>query len=283
MGIAALQQLAVKHEPVIRAVAARYGAKVEGAVDDLLSWEAATSKPPAPPPWLDPQKLPPVLLRASEARLPAKAVQHLASLLALCEPRQPHDRLDEVKQACTPDSLARFAWGLFQTWLSEGAVSSHDWAMTALGHLADDDAARQLAPLIRAWPGESAHARAVKGLDVLAQIGSDVALMLLDAIAEKVKFKGLQEKARQKISEVAEDRGLSREQLADRIAPTLDLDPDGSRKLSFGPRSFRVGFDENLVPFVIDESGKRAPDLPKPRASDDTERAAEAIQLWKAL
>jgi len=44
---------------------------------------------------------------------------------------------------------------------------------------------RRLTPMIRAWPGESAHARAVIGLDVLAAIGSDVALMHLHGIAQK--------------------------------------------------------------------------------------------------
>jgi len=41
----------------------------------------------------------------------------------------------------------------------------------------------------------------VKGLEVLATIGSDVALMHLDRIAQKVKFKGLQEKARAKMQQ----------------------------------------------------------------------------------
>jgi predicted DNA-binding WGR domain protein len=283
VALPALQRVAAKNESVVREVAARHGAKVEASLDALLSAETATPKPPPTPEWFDPARLPPVLLREGEGRLPTRAVGHLGTLLSLCDPREGHDRLDEVEAACTPDSLARFAWGLFQTWLASGGVGKEDWALSALGHFGDDDTARRLAPLIRVWPGESAHARAVKGLDVLARIGSDIALMLLDSIAEKVKFKGLQDKARLKITEVAEERGLSREQLADRIAPTLDLDPNGSRVLSFGPRSFRVGFDEHLVPFVLDESGKRSADLPKPKAADDATVAAESVQTWKAL
>ncbi|HSO40882.1 MAG TPA: DUF4132 domain-containing protein, partial [Labilithrix sp.] len=279
----ALQVLAQgEREATVRAVAARYGEAASQALDPLLSLDLDPKKIPVLPAWLAADKLPPVLLRGSEHRLPGAAVGHLATLLALCDPRQAHDRLDEVKSACTPDSLARFAWGLFQTWLSEGAEAKQAWAFTAVGHLGGDDAARRLAPLVRAWPGESAHARAVKGLDVLAQIGSDVALMHLDGIAEKVKFKGLQENAREKIEEVAKERALTRDELADRIAPTLDLDETGSRVLSFGTRSFRVGFDEHLAPFVTDEAGKRS-DLPKPRASDDAEVAAASVQAWKTL
>lgn len=61
-----------------------------------------------------------------------------------------------------------------------------NWAFTSLGILGNDDTARKLTPLIRAWPGESQHKRAVSGLDVLADIGSDVALMLLNGIAKRL-------------------------------------------------------------------------------------------------
>ena len=146
----------------------------------------------------------------------------------------------------------------------------------------DDECARRLAPRIREWPGEAAHTRAVKGLDVLAAIGSDIALMHLDAIATKVKFKGLQDKARERISAVAEARGLTRDELADRLVPDLDLDEDGSRVLSFGTRTFTVGWDEHLTPFVR-EAGARIKDLPKPAKTDDAAQAKAATAAWKAL
>ena len=47
--------------------------------------------------------------------------------------------------------------------------------------------------MIRLWPGENGHQRAVAGLDVLAEIGGDTALMHLYGISQKVKFKALKE------------------------------------------------------------------------------------------
>jgi hypothetical protein len=138
--------------------------------------------------------------------------------------------------------------------------------------------------MIRAWPGESAHARAVVGLDVLAAIGSDVALMHLHGIAQKLKFKGLQEKAREKIDAVAEARGLTAYELADRLVPDLGLDEDtGTLTLDYGPRQFVVGFDEQLKPFVRDAAGKRMGDPPKPGKADDAEKAGPALDQYKAL
>ncbi len=155
--------------------------------------------------------------------------------------------------------------------------------MQQLGTLGGDEVARKLTPMIRVWPGENLQARAVSGLDVLARIGTDLALMHLNGVAQKVKFKGLQEKAREKMDEVAQNRGLSADELADRLVPDLDLDPDGSRTLDFGSRQFRVSFDEALKPVVVDGNGKTLTDLPKSNKSDDAAKAKEAETAWKAL
>ena len=152
-----------------------------------------------------------------------------------------------MKAATTPKSLADFAWDLFSAWLAEGAPSKDGFAMRGVGWIGDDECARQLTRLIRKWPGEAAHARAVTGLDVLVDIGSDVALMNLNGIAEKLKFKGLQEKAREKIAQLAEARDLTPEELSDRLAPDLDLDERGGLDLVFGERKFRASFDLSLI------------------------------------
>ena len=191
--------------------------------------------------------------------------------------------LDQVRQACTPASLNAFAWDLFLAWHDRGGNPDTKWAFTALGVFGGDDSARKLTPMIRAWPGEKLHARAVIGLDVLAAIGTDTALMLLNGIALKLKFKALQDSAREKIREIADARGLTPDELEDRLAPTLGLDEQGSLLLDFGARQFRVGFDEALKPYVRDADGVRLADLPKPNKSDDAALAAAAVEAYKLL
>ncbi len=118
---------------------------------------------------------------------------------------------------------------------------------------------------------------------MLARIGSDVALMHLNRIALKVKFRALQARASEKIEDIAEARGLTRDELEDRLAPDLGLDSDGSMQLDFGPRTFTVGFDEQLRPFVSDAQGSRLKDLPKPNKADDQTRARAAGERWSLL
>ncbi|MEG9972819.1 DUF4132 domain-containing protein, partial [Escherichia coli] len=230
-----------------------------------------------PPLWTRPK------LKNSSKVLPDSALQHLGEMLRFPQEEALYPGLLQVKDACTADSLAEFAWDLFTAWLTAGAPSKESWAFTALGVLGNDDTARKLTPLIRAWPGESQHKRATVGLDILAAIGSDIALMQLNGIAQKLKFKALQERAKEKIAGIAESRELTVAELEDRLAPDLGLDDNGSLLLDFGSRQFTVSFDETLKPFVRDVSGSRLKDLPKPNKSDDESQANDAVNRYKLL
>jgi hypothetical protein len=267
----------------VDAAASRLGDAAARALGELLDAPAdeVPDRIPALPAFFDPAAF--ARPRASGKALPLDAVRVLGTMLALSPLERPLVALAEVKAACDPGSLAEFAWDLFQAWLVAGGPSKEVWAFHAIGHLGDDETARRLTPLVRAWPGESLHARAVTGLDVLAAIGTDVALMHLHGISQKLKFKGLKERAREKIQAIAAARGLTPEELADRLVPDLGLDAAGTMRLDFGPRAFAVTFDETLKPVVVEDGGKRLADLPKPNRSDDPEMSARAVEVWKAL
>ncbi len=282
---AALRTIAGVHRKEVDAAAARYGKAAADAITALLDApsDEIPDKISALPAFADPSALPRPRLLGGKKALPASGLRALLTLLQLSTLEEPISMLEGVAAAFEPKSLAELAWELFQAWLTGGAASKENWAFTALGLIGDDECARRITPLIRAWPGESQHARAVTGLDVLASIGTDVALMHLHGIAQKLKFKGLQEKAREKIQVIADSRGLTADELADRLVPDLGLDDSGSLALDFGPRQFTVTFDESLKPMVRDAAGKISPDLPKPGKSDDAEKSTAAVETWKAL
>ncbi|UOD30606.1 DUF4132 domain-containing protein [Massilia violaceinigra] len=284
----ALRLLAANgHEAMLIAVAGRYAQEAVNAAmramldeDPLDRFPSKIAALPAfwmPRSWARPH------LAANGKPLPDEVLDLIGVMLRFPHADGVYAGIDQVRQACTPDSLSRFAWDLFSAWSDAGGDARNNWAFTALGLFGGDDCARKLTPLIRAWPGESQSARAIAGLDILATIGTDLALMLLNGIAQKVKFKALQENARDKIAQIAEARNLSTDELEDRLAPDLGLDGDGALLLDFGPRQFRVGFDETLKPCVRDASGLRLADLPKPNKSDDAVLSAAATERFKAL
>jgi predicted DNA-binding WGR domain protein len=278
--------LANGFEAEARAAAAAHGDATTQALQALIDADPLLVLPariPKLPPFFVAPALHRPVLRGGGGALDSAAIEHLGTMLAISELDAPYAGLAIVREVCTPESLAAFAWSLFEAWWGQGAPSKEAWAFRALGLLGNDDTARRLTPLIRDWPSEGQHQRAVAGLDVLAAIGSDVALMHLHGIASKAKNKPLQARAQEKVATVAEARDLTPTELADRLVPDLGLDDDGTLRLDFGARAFSVAFDETLKPFVRDAQGVRLKDLPKPLKSDDAALAEAATERYKQM
>jgi predicted DNA-binding WGR domain protein len=239
---------------------------------------AKTGKSPA---WSDASQLPP--LAVSGKQLKPEHVEIVLGALRASPLAERLPILTALREHGEPATLDAFAWKLFELWLGEGAPSKEKWALHAIGFLGSDACALKLAPMVRVWPGESQHARAVVGLECLRAIGSDVALMQLNGIAQKLKFKGLKNKAQELMEAIAKDRGMTRPELEDRIVPDCDLDEKGSRVFDFGPRQFSFALGPDMKPMLRDAAGKLVGDLPKPGAKDDAEKASDAVATWKLM
>ncbi|MFE9852089.1 DUF4132 domain-containing protein [Streptomyces sp. NPDC005576] len=283
---ALLQIAAVHGERTVREAAVRYGAEAVRSVEALLVSDplerALPEKLPVLPNWAEPALLPQLLTPTGEA-LPAEVVRNALTMFALSRPGEVYPGVAALREATAPASLAEFAWAVFEQWLDARLPARESWALYVLGEVGDDETVRRLTPVVRAWPGEGAHHRAVEGLDVLAAIGSETALMQLHGIGQRVKFKALKTRAQEKIAEVAAVLGLTAEQLSDRLVPDFGLDADGSTVVDYGPRRFTVGFDERLAPYVLDGTGRRRRDLPAPAARDDGDLASEGRKRFLAL
>jgi hypothetical protein len=285
-------QLALLHiagnesaEAVVEA-ARVHGDRAAAAIADLMTADPLDLVPLRAPTiggWADPALLPQILTVRRDRALPSGATRNLLLTLALEHPGGARPDLADVERACDPESLAAFSWAVFERWEAAGHPARDGWALTQLGLLGGDEAARRLTPLIRAWPGQSRHRNAAAGLDVLAEIGTDVALLHLHGISQKLRFTALKERARQKIDQIAGGLGLTEDELADRLVPDLGLDAAGTLVLDYGPRRFTVGFDEQLRPYVLDDAGRPRKALPKPGAKDDPDLAPAAHKRFAAL
>jgi len=233
------------------------------------------------PAWASAATLPPLLV--GDRRLNDEQVSLLLQVLAATPITTRHPLFTAVREHVDEQSRDAFAWKAFLHWQDDGGPPAQKWAMGTIGHLGSDGCVLKLTPLIRVWPGESQHARAVFGLECLRAIGSNVALMQLSAIAQKLKFKGLKSKAEQFVAEIAKEKGLTRAELEDRVIPDCGLDENGRREFSFGPRSFSFLLGSDLKAMVRDGEGKVRPDLPKPGSRDDEAIANASVAAWKLL
>ncbi|MBE1537275.1 DUF4132 domain-containing protein [Actinomadura algeriensis] len=283
---AALRLIADRHGPDAVVEAARvHGDRAAASITTVTVADPLDVLPKEVPDtgWADPRVLPQILLRDRAHALPDDAVRHVVTMLAMSKPDAPYPGVHVVRDLCDPESLAGFGWALFRHWEFTGAPLTEKWAISQLGLTGDDDTVRRLTPVIRAWPGDNGHSKAVVGLDVLTAIGTDTALMHLNSIAQRVKYQGIKGQAQARIEELAADLGLSCEQLADRLVPDFGLDASGTLTLDYGPRRFVIGFDEHLRPTIADEDGKVRKSLPKPGAKDDPELAPAASKRFAAL
>ena len=283
----ALRYLVAKHGPeTVREAAVRYGDEATAAIRPIVDADPLAPvgvKIPKLGGWAAPALLPQVLVAGGQRALPQEAVEHLITVLALATPEYPYAGIEVVAKACDRESLSRFSLTLFEQWLNAGAPTAEVWALTQLVHFADDHTVRTLAPLVAKWPGESQHHRAVKGLKVLGEVGTETAMRAIQTIAEKAKFDAIRWEANEQIKRIAEKLGLTTEQLADRLLPDFGLGDQAAMVLDYGPRTFTVRFDEQLKPYVADEAGKPRKTLPKPGVKDDERVAGEAYQRFTAL
>ncbi|RSN63894.1 DUF4132 domain-containing protein [Actinomadura sp. WAC 06369] len=253
-----------------------HGEAAAGAVAELVAagGPVVPVKEPRIPRWLDAASLPRPATAAGA--LDDAAFGNLVKLLMLPEPD-----LDGVRAACT--GLPELAWAVFEAWRAADEPNGHGWVLTRLGDLGDDGTARSAAPLVREWTAARKRAKADRVVEVLARIGTDAALEQLNLMTRRSFPGGAREDARLALLDAARRRGLTEGQLADRLVPDLGLGPDGTLTLDYGPRRFTVGFDEQLKPYVTDESGKLRKTLPKPGAKDDPELAPAAHRRFAAL
>ncbi len=188
-----------------------------------------------------------------------------------------------LKKHISEKQLDDFVWSLFNLWLYEGHPVDEDWMMMAMGLLGQNSIARKLEPLIRKWPGESQNQRALKGLTILEAIGTDTSLILLNGIANKVKFPAIKREAGVVITSIAKKKGLLPEELDDRLIPDCGLEKDGTHVFDFGSRSFTFSLNKDFKPVIKNQNGKILTTLPKPSNNDDGEAATKALNEWKII
>ncbi len=172
--------------------------EAKGIKKKLPTWASATSLPP---------------LIVDDRKLNDQQLNCVLSVLAATPVGEKQPLLQGLRTHVDKLGRDEFAWKLFQLWTEDGCPSKEKWAMGCIGHLGDDRCVIKLTPMVRGWPGESQHQRAVFGLECLRAIGSSVALMQLSGIAQKLKFKGLKSKAEEFVEAIAKEKGLTRDEL----------------------------------------------------------------------
>ena len=188
-----------------------------------------------------------------------------------------------IAQGLDTDDLAALAAEVYERWLAAGAQSKTKWVLAFAAAFGGPSMTPRLRQAIHDWPQHSRGAIACEAVTALALSPDPAALLEVDAIARKFKFRQVKTAAAAALENAAKELGITAEELADRIVPDLGFAADGTRVFDYGPRRFTVRLTPMLEMSITNDAGKPVKNLPAPGKTDDPEKAAAAYEAFKAV
>lgn len=172
---------------------------------------------------------------------------------------------------------------LFERWMGAGAEAKKKWVLYAASIHGGETIIPTLHTQIQEWPKVSRGAMAAEAVKALALNGSPTALLLVDQISRKFKFRQVKSAAGEALSCAAEQLGITKAELEDRIVPNLGFNEQVEQVFDYGTRKFKVLLTPALELEVYDENGKKLKNLPAPGKKDEPEMAKAANNAYKLL
>ncbi len=211
---------------------------------------------------------------------------YLAAILAAyADMRIPGVSADASRLAAVLDQgeLAACMDQLFGKWLETGAEAKKKWVLYAVSIHGGSGIIRSLYHQIQEWPQNARGAMAAEAVKALALNGDSEALLLVDQISRKFKFRQVKAAAGEALSYAAEQLGISRAELEDKIVPNLGFDEKMEQTFDYGTRTFRVVLSPSLELDIFDENEKKLKNLPAPGKRDEEEKAKAAYESFKQM
>lgn len=181
------------------------------------------------------------------------------------------------------EELAVYVNELFDKWMEAGAEAKKRWVLYAASIHGEAEIIAKLQRQIQEWPQHSRGAIAAEAVQALSLNPLPQALLIVDGMSRKFKFKQIKAAAGKALEFAASQLGISREELADRIVPDFGFDKNMERVFDYGERHFTVTITPALEIEVYDGAGKKLKNMPAPGKRDEEEKAAAAYEDFKQM
>ncbi len=218
--------------------------------------------PPAK--WLAVKKLPPAKLKSGKP-LDTDALLYLLHRQSRVKDIRADLEARPLYALIDRETSGDLALAVLQSWQGAGADSEHRWALAFAALLGDDRLVPLLTRQIRDWAEAARGKLSEYAVQALALLGSDTALLAVDALAIRYrsKFKNIGKAATEAFAEAAAARGLTPEELGDRVVPWLGFEPGKPRIIPCGKTQVevRLGSDFKFA-FRDATTGKKVAKLP---------------------
>ncbi|MBV8656574.1 MAG: SEL1-like repeat protein [Burkholderiales bacterium] len=197
-------------------------------------------------------------------------------------PQPTGNRYDEYYRQAHEDMVARWG-GLsveqitamvlpgYQRQLVGSAIGSKGLLAIAAACCAERAAAPVGRYLKEYYGTRAAHGKAL--IAMLAWIEHPSAIQLMLSVGNRFRTKSIQEEATKQAEALAERKGWTMAELADRTIPSGGFDESGALELSYGERTFRAKLLPDFKIELYNPDGKKIAALPEPRGDDDADMA----------
>lgn len=172
---------------------------------------------------------------------------------------------------------------LFDKWLGTGAEAKKKWVLYAASIHGGSIIVPKLLRQIQEWPVNSRGAIAAEAVKALALNSTQEALLNVDQISRKFKFKQVKAAAGDALEYAAKEMGITKQELEDRIVPNLGFGASLKQVFDYGERKFDVYLSASLELEVFDEKEKKLKNLPAPGKRDDPEKSKAAHEQYKQM
>lgn len=233
--------------------------------------------------WLLESPLPAIRLTGEDQ----PAADHLfhAILVAYCELGRigKSDAAAQISEKMDARDLEMAADEIYERWIEAGAPAKQKWILAFAAVYGGERVCRKLIRAIHDWPQNSRGAIACDGVKALTLSPVPEALLAVDAISRKFKFRQVRTAAAEALDSAAQELGITVEELADRIVPDLGFDEAGKRVFDYGKRSFLVRLTPSLELEIMTDAGKPLKNLPAPGKTDEEQQANDAYEQFKTM
>ncbi len=215
--------------------------------------------------WLPEQTLPALKWTDGE-RLSIRDIRYMLYRQSRAKETRPDPEAAAVYRLLDRSNAGPFAAAVLTAFLKSKQDASDHWALSIAGVLGDDSLVPALAPQVRTWVENSRGKMAERAVQALALLGTDSALLAVDAFAIRYrsKMKNVGRAAAESFAQAAERMGITPDELGDRVVPWLCFSPDKPRHIDAGQAQYevRIGPDFKLR-YHDAKKGKTAKSLPK--------------------
>ena len=174
---------------------------------------------------------------------------------------------DQATQLLLPRELAVLA----------GSAVDSKGVLAVASALGGPELAPRVLAYLKRWRGHRLHqGKAMLGMLVGTELPAAVQVVL--TVSQRFRPKGLQDEAGALVQRLAEQRGWTLDDLADRTVPRSGFDDDGRLELDYGTRSFILQLRDDLtIGIAAAESGASLKALPDARNDEDQDEV-KALQ-----